>query len=94
MYRFWLGPNIRIGFVAEDIPGICFGGGVTAFGLNFNMENIFTLSLEMGYLLNADIYFEDIDRGDTFQEASKTGLNNMFVAKLSILFRIRDNYIN
>jgi hypothetical protein len=93
--RLWLGPNVRFGFIAADeSSGISLGGGLTALGLNLNFGPVFTLGLEAGYLFNADIFFDDVIYEDTYYsyESSSAGLSNMFVAKLSILFRIHDTY--
>ncbi len=93
--RLWLGPNVRFGFIAADeSSGISLGGGLTALGLNFNFGPVFTLGLEAGYLFNVDIFFDDVIYEETYYyyESSSAGLSNMFVAKLSILFRIHDTY--
>lgn len=92
--RLWMGPNVRFGFLAGDEAGITLGGGITALGLNFNFGPVFTLGLEAGYLFNADIYFDSIDEIDTYYDYDTidSGLNNMFVVKLVILFRINDTY--
>ena len=96
--RLWMGPNFRFGFiVGEDEGGFCVGGGITALGLNFNFGRVVTLGLEAGYQFYADLYFDDVVQNEyefdyDSYEGSSTGLNNMFVVKLSILLRIRDNY--
>ena len=95
--RLWMGPNVRVGFVAADESGICLGAGITALGLNFNFGPVFTLGLEVGYQYYADLYFDDVvsneyeDYSDYYQ-GSSTGLNNIFSVKLSFLFRIHDTY--
>ncbi|MEJ2054621.1 MAG: hypothetical protein P8X42_11945 [Calditrichaceae bacterium] len=99
--RLWMGPNIRFGFIAGDETGITVGAGATILGLNFNMGRVFTLALEAGYLFDADIYFDSryvefysYEAGTWVEDYSDTGINNLFTIKLSILFRIRDNYEN
>lgn len=92
--RLWLGPTVRIGFVSEDESGITLGAGLTALGLNFNFGPVFTIGLEAGYLFNADLYFDDVayEEDYYYEDSSSTGLNQMFVVKLSFLFRINDTY--
>jgi len=95
--RLWLGPTVRVGFVTgDDASGISLGAGITALGLNFNFGSVFTLGLEAGYMFNADLYFDDViyeeDYYSYYDYGSSTGLNQMFVAKLSIIFRINDTY--
>ena len=97
--RLWMGPNVRLGFIAGDNAGITLGGGLTILGLNFNMGSVFTLALEAGYMFDADIYFDSIyneiynyNAGSWFEYNEDSGLNNLFVAKLSFLFRIHDTY--
>ena len=92
--RLWIGPNVRFGFLAGDEAGLTIGGGLTALGLNFNFGRVFTLGLEAGYLFNADLYFDSIDEIDTYYDYDTidSGLNNMFVVKVLILFRINDEY--
>lgn len=97
--RLWLGPTVRFGYITGDYAGITLGGGLTLLGLNFNMGPVFTLALEAGYLFDADIYFDGVEideysynAGTWVYESSDAGINNMFVAKLSILFRINDTY--
>ena len=95
--RLWMGPNVRFGFVAADESGLCLGAGITALGLNFNFGPVFTLGLEAGYQFYADLYFDDVVSNEYVEdyylyESSSVGVNNMFVVKLSILFRIHDTY--
>ena len=92
--RLWLGPNVRVGFITGDDTGITLGAGLTALGLNLNFGPVFTLGLEAGYAFSADLYFDDViyEYNGYYDESSNAGLNNLFVAKLSILFRIHDTY--
>ena len=95
--RLWLGPNIRFGFVSADEAGLCVGAGLTALGLNFNFGPVFTLGVEAGYQFYADLYFDDVVSNEYVEdyylyEGSSSGANNMFVLKISILFRIHDTY--
>jgi hypothetical protein len=90
--RLWMGPCLRIGFsyIPWDESGYTYGAGITPLGINFNMGEVFTLGLEIGYLYNVDSYSNPIEYNEDGNISS--GINNMVVFKLSILFRIRDRY--
>ena len=96
----WFGPNARLGYFSGDDSAITWGFGLTFLGLNVNLGRIFTLSLETGYLYNTESYFDDglhIEYSDDpvgrfYDEYSQTGITKMYVAKISILFRMNDVY--
>jgi hypothetical protein len=92
--RIWLGPNVRVGFVyTNSKPGISLGAGFTAVGANFNIGSILCLTLETGYLYSLDFYLlQHIDTtpDDYFIYG---GLNSLYYAKMSVLFRNEEDYM-
>lgn len=91
--RWWMGPQIRLGFIFGDRSGFTLGGGITALGLNFNLGPVFSLSLEGGYRLALNVFFSELDTETNTREFSgEKSANNEGYVKLSFIFRIRDNF--
>lgn len=98
--RLWLGPQVRGGFMFGDRAGVTIAPGLTVLGLNFNLSPVFTLGIEGGFRLAANLYFDEYrqdyydDYIDEYYDIHVAGSssNNELYLKLSFIFRSRDKY--
>ena len=86
--RFWIGPQLTLGGMVTDIRGFIGGLGM-ALGLNFNIGEIFTISLVGSGRVVGGV--ETV----TYAGSSKTygGYGGDGMVTLAFIFRIDDKYV-
>lgn len=96
--RLWVGPQVRLSFSNgnpegnKDFDVNLFGFGIgPVFGANFNIGNVFTPALSIGYLITGYAGTGEDKNNDDYTYDYSINESCVFV-NLSFLFRIGDRY--
>lgn len=90
VYKYWLGPALRLGFIGIDDLGMSLGAGFTLIGLNFNIGSKFVIGFEAGYMFDKDIFFNNMrtityyDGVNHYDEHFNSAQNHLFILKFSL----------
>ena len=90
VFKYWLGPMLRLGLIGVEDLGVSMGIGITAAGMNFNLGSKFTIGIEIGYMYDRDMFFHSI-RSITYYDGIKhydkkidSADNHLFILKFSL----------